>query len=480
MALQLLSFGLLAGGALALPQNGGTVAAYGQCGGQGWNGGSTCVSGYHCVAQNSYYSQCIPGGASSSTPAKTTTKSSSTPVKTTTSTRPASTTSKAAGSSTTSKSPVTSPATTATSTATISGNPFNGYQQYANSFYSSEVVNLAIPSLASSLVPAASAIAVTPNFFWMDTLSKVPVMGSLLDDISAKNKAGASPPNLGLFVVYDLPDRDCAAYSSNGEYSYANGGAANYQNYIDSIVAQLKAHSDVNVVLVIEPDSLGNLVTNLNVQKCANAKDNYLASYKYALSNLNLPNVAMYIDAGHAGWLGWSANIDPAAQLFAQVYKSAGSPAAVRGLATNVANYNAWQQTTCPSYTQGDQYCDEHGYVHGLAPLLTKYGFPAHFITDTGRNGVQPTAQQAWGDWCNVKGTGFGLRPSSNTGDSLLDAFVWVKPGAESDGTSNSSATRYDSHCGLSDALQPAPEAGSWFQAYFQQLLVNANPPVSA
>lgn len=48
----------------------------------------------------------------------------------------------------------------------------------------------------------------------------------------------------------------------------------------------------------------------------------------------------MYLDAGHAGWLGWPANLTPAGQLFAQLYRDAGSPAFVRGLATNVANYN--------------------------------------------------------------------------------------------------------------------------------------------
>ena len=49
------------------------------------------------------------------------------------------------------------------------------------------------------------------------------------------------------------------------------------------------------------------------------------------------------------------------------------------------------------------------------------------------RNGVQPTAQLQWGDWCNLKGTGFGVRPTTNTGDALADAFVWVKPGGECD-----------------------------------------------
>ncbi|TKA61996.1 hypothetical protein B0A55_10246 [Friedmanniomyces simplex] len=39
-------------------------SAYGQCGGQNWSGATTCVSGYTCVAQGSYYSQCVPGSAS--------------------------------------------------------------------------------------------------------------------------------------------------------------------------------------------------------------------------------------------------------------------------------------------------------------------------------------------------------------------------------------------------------------------------------
>lgn len=103
------------------------------------------------------------------------------------------------------------------------------------------------------------------------------------------------------------------------------------------------------------------------------------------MKTLNLDNVVMYLDAGHAGWLGWTANITPAAQLFGQLYKDAGSPKAVRGLATNVANYNAWSIATCPSYTQGDTNCDEKRYVNALAPLLTQNGFPAHFITDTSK-----------------------------------------------------------------------------------------------
>ena len=76
-------------------------------------------------------------------------------------------------------------------------------------------------------------------------------MESTLADIRAANQAGASPPNAGIFVVYDLPDRDCAAAASNGEYSIANGGADNYKKYIDAIKAVLTKYSDTRVILIV-------------------------------------------------------------------------------------------------------------------------------------------------------------------------------------------------------------------------------------
>jgi cellulose 1,4-beta-cellobiosidase len=112
-----------------------------------------------------------------------------------------------------------------------------------------------------------------------------------------------------------------------------------------------------------------------------------------------LENVAgMYLDAGHAGWLGWPANLDPAAAYFASVYEKAGKPKRVRGLVTNVANYNAWSVPAggCSKlkYTeemrrvweQGGkkvEMCDEKTYIEQLAPKLAAKGFPAHFIIDT-------------------------------------------------------------------------------------------------
>lgn len=82
--------------------------------------------------------------------------------------------------------------------------------------------------------------------------------------------------------------------------------------------------------------------------------------------------------------MGWPANIGPAAELYAGVYKNASSPASLRGLATNVANYNAFSIESCPSYTSENEICDEKSYINNLAPELSAAGWDAHFIVDTG------------------------------------------------------------------------------------------------
>ncbi|TFK44699.1 hypothetical protein BDQ12DRAFT_30929 [Crucibulum laeve] len=63
--------------------------AWGQCGGQGWSGSTSCVSGYTCTVSNPYYSQCLPGASPSSSSqggTTTTTRTTTTPIGTTTTT----------------------------------------------------------------------------------------------------------------------------------------------------------------------------------------------------------------------------------------------------------------------------------------------------------------------------------------------------------------------------------------------------------
>ena len=169
---------------------------------------------------------------------------------------------------------------------------------YVSPYYSSEVKAAAAQISDSTLSAKALSVANIPTFTWFDSVSKVPDLGTYPADAQSIQQ-NTGEKQLVQIVVYDLPDRDCAAKASNGEFTIANNGQANYFNYIDQLVAQIKsrfhllspvplfepcAHPcpfptdfpDVRVVAVIEPDSLANLVTNLNVQKCANAQTTYL------------------------------------------------------------------------------------------------------------------------------------------------------------------------------------------------------------
>jgi endoglucanase len=69
-----------------------------------------------------------------------------------------------------------------------------------------------------------------------------------------------------------------------------------------------------------------------------------------------------------------------------------------------------------------------------------------HFIVDSGRNGLGPTADS---QWCNPAGRALGTRPTTQTGNSLVDAFLWIKTPGESDGSCNG-----------------APSAGAWMPEY--------------
>ncbi|KII91554.1 carbohydrate-binding module family 1 protein [Plicaturopsis crispa FD-325 SS-3] len=54
---------LIASAALLASQASAQASDYGQCGGIGWTGPTTCPDGWTCTASGEYYSQCLPGAA---------------------------------------------------------------------------------------------------------------------------------------------------------------------------------------------------------------------------------------------------------------------------------------------------------------------------------------------------------------------------------------------------------------------------------
>lgn len=402
--------------------------------------------------------------------------------------------------------------------------------------------SLARVSAGSADATRIAAARRFPTAVWLDRLAAIDgakatggAMGLVdhLDAALAQQRAQSTgstlQPMTVTIVVYDLPDRDCAALASNGELSSASGGLATYRTqYIDRIAAILgrSAYAGLRIIAVIEPDSYPNMVTNMSKPACAAVANGnvYRDGLRYAMAKFApMANVSMYLDIAHSGWLGWEDNRSRAVQAYKELVAGAtpsGSLSIIRGFATNTANYSPLDEpffdgtdnnvstggTT--QFYEWNRMIDELTYVDKLRTELVAAGFSSDlgFIVDTGRNGwggaARPTAAAAdvddmridrrahRGNWCNVRNTGIGERPRANPDATRrhLDAFVFIKPPGASDGTSDSAATtandegkRFDAMCGSGnvDALQGAPHAGHWFHDQFLMLLRNAYPPLN-
>lgn len=104
------------------------------------------------------------------------------------------------------------------------------------------------------------------------------------------------------FVIYNLPDRDCSAKASDGEFHLDQDGFNKYKAWADKIsklVSKWK-YAGLDFTVVLEPDSLANIVTNLSVEKCTGAQDAYKEGIAYTITKFQQKNVALYIDAAHS------------------------------------------------------------------------------------------------------------------------------------------------------------------------------------
>ena len=410
---------------------------------------------------------------------------------------------------------------------TASGNPFLNTVQYVNPDYTANT------QISASQLPAGSSdaglvatVGKYPTAIWLDSMNAIAGGSSNggrlgliehLDNAAALAQSSGKDAVLSL-VIYDLPNRDCAALASNGELQGTAGLATYKSGYIDVIYAAISQakYQHVRVVAVMEPDSLPNLVTNLSVPACAEANNDnlYIGGVTYALQKLgSLSNVYAYLDIAHSGWLGWTNNMSQAVALYKQVVSgvSNGDFSVIRGFATDIANYTPLVEPYMnPSdnavlnggFYQSNPCFDELSYIKALSSQFTSAGFSDFgFLIDTSRNGWPVVndgnpidRRPVRGDWCNVGGTGLGRRPEVAPAESpLIDAYVWVKPPGESDGISqleNSSNTpdaqgkRFDAHCDPTnpqlDALPGAPSAGAWFHDEFMMLIHNATPALTA
>jgi cellulose 1,4-beta-cellobiosidase len=369
-----------------------------------------------------------------------------------------------------------SPVEPATTPAAPEGmNPFAGARMYVNPDYVKAVQALeaAHPADAALL----KKMAALPTAIWLSWIADTKDVPRYLDDALAQQKAGGEPV-VSVFVLYDLPARDCNAEASAGELEANQAGEARYQHdYVDVISAAFRAHPDQRIAMILEPDSLANLVTNIANPKCQAAEGIYKRGIAYAIAKLSLPNVFLYLDAAHAGWLGWPKNLAKSVPIYQEVLKMAGGVDRIRGFALDVSNYDPAHDPTAPPRVPEYAASDEQGYAGDLAKALDKAGIPGKgFVIDTSRDG-RANIRTAAGNWCNIKGSGLGERPRANPAPTI-DAYLYVKVPGESDGTSDANAARFDVNCTSDDATPGAPQAGKMFDSFLIDLLKNANPPL--
>jgi cellulose 1,4-beta-cellobiosidase len=414
-------------------------------------------------------------------------------------------------------------------------NPFANAGVYVNSQWRTNALS----------VSGGNRIANQPTGVWLDRISAIegnnsPTTGTMgledhLNEAVAQDAANGATPMVIQIVIYNLPGRDCAALASNGELGQTE--LPRYQtDYIDPIASIMArpAYANLRIVTIIEIDSLPNLVTNVGGRATATpqcntmlANGNYVNGVGYALARLGaIPNVYNYIDAAHHGWIGWDDNFGPTAQILFQAANANGAvPANVHGFITNTANTSALQepfiqvneQTRPSRWIDFNRYNDELSFAQAFRQRLDEVGFASDIgmLIDTSRNGWggpnRPTAASTAtdlnqridasrvdrrihkGNWCNPSGAGIGERPRANPAPGI-DAYVWIKPPGESDGSSqfieNDEGKGFDRMCdptytgnprnnnNMTGALPNAPLSGHWFPAQFQQLMANAFPPL--
>ncbi|KAK1997996.1 endoglucanase-6B [Colletotrichum falcatum] len=344
-------------------------------------------------------------------------------------------------------------------------NPFDGRKLYANPEWAQKLEKTHSAFVSKGDYQNAGKIRTIQNtgsFVWISSTAMLPDIDAAIKGARAAQAKTGQKQTVGL-VLYNLPDRDCSAGESSGEFSSWNNGLQRYKDtFIKPYAQKLAAAKDLNFAVIIEPDALANLVTNSKVQLCAQAQTAYEDGIAHAISSLQYDHVSLYVDAANGGWLGWDNNLSSAAKMFAKVVRKAGNNAKIRGFSTNISNYNPFHANPRAKYTEGSKSYDENNYVLSLAPHLEAEGLPSRFIVDQGR---VSNSRKDWGEWCNVSPAGFGMKPGTWVDNPHVDSIVWVKPAGESDG-----------RCGL----QGAPEAGAWFDEYVQMLVKNADSSIVA
>ena len=348
----------------------------------------------------------------------------------------------------------------------------------------------------------------TPRSVWLNGGTAAEVTKQIRQTLALADFERAVPT----FVIYNIPGRDCGSYSAGGAQS-----TAAYEAYIDAVSAAIGSHK---ALITLEPDALANLPSDcgygpatVNIPQLT--ADRY-TQINYAVDKLETgASTSVYLDAGHSHWHSVG---DMAVRLVQ------GGVLRSQGFFLNVSNFRpnnyevhfgTWISQCIAFANDTEEGGWRLGHYDWCASQYYSLNAPndgspggsvdpndistwhwtddwytgnlghavatTHFLVDSSRNGqgwwnppagVYSDAQ----DWCNPPGRGLGATPTADTGNPLVDAYLWVKTPGQSDG----SCTR-GLPAGSADPEwhQVDPAAGAWFPAQALQLAQLANPPLN-
>jgi endoglucanase len=422
---------------------------------------------------------------------------------------------------------------TAAAVPTDSGNPLQpGAQFYVDQDSSTldAAANLTGQDLYNALLMAQYPSA---TWFTGGTPDEVEA------DVAATVTAAKAADQVPVLVAYNLPNRDCGQYSAGGAQNLADYEAwiDGFAAGIGDAPAVVILEPDGLGIIpnYIDPDQTA---TSCPIDG-ANPDDRF-AAVNHAVDALKAgAHTAVYLDGTNSNWMnvgdmaqrlikagvqradGFFLNVsnyqftqnqvyfgtwvsdcvalaeanspdDPAAYDFADncgnQYWNGGPASNWYGVAMSalqqwhsqpIADPNAMTTDETASMTWNTAAIDSR-YA---AAMGTDIVATTHFVVDTSRNGTGEWdyasagySQSAAQDWCNPPGAGIGLPPTTDTGNALVDAYLWVKVPGESDGQCDRGAGQGTDAMwgGIAD-----PAAGAWFPAQAAQLIANANPALT-
>jgi len=332
-----------------------------------------------------------------------------------------------------------------------------------------------------------------------------------------------------VYVIYNLPNRDCNSVSSNGHlccnetcwdgctiacqrgFTDCSQATQKYHDFIDEMCHRF--HPLTKKIIILEPDAVANCASNLGNNGCTESTCAvYKENLKYAIDRMSvMENTFIYLDIGHGNWMGWENNIRNFVEWIHDLDLSK-----IRGFSINVSNYQdlgiPCQYHNVTRYSDFLNYClhhqrdpcckdpcnrlvrnnacnNENNFIHIVSWHIrsaSRYRFASpdgapRFVVDTSRNGESAKDCDVW---CNNRMAALGSFPSINTSMPMIDAFFWIKNPGFSDGCLINDhcreCSRYDKDCnrgpvnmGYYDDDQCPSESGVWYSQQLYDLVRN-------